>query len=116
MDINDIPGFACTSCGKCCLEGAGQLPVVEADIALWQDHAPHVLEYVTIEGTDGQRTGQMSSGKGSTRCQWIKKYPGRKQYYCRIYQWRPLVCRRYPTSLQHAHLTDCPGFEEDDAD
>ncbi|NQU56644.1 MAG: YkgJ family cysteine cluster protein [Rhodospirillales bacterium] len=109
--MSDIPGFACTDCGKCCLEGAGRLPACERDIAMWQEHAPHVLEYVKIEGAGGQRTGEMGKANISTRCQWIKKFPGREQYYCRIYQWRPQVCRNYPTSLKHARLTDCPGVD-----
>jgi len=109
--MSDIPGFRCTDCGKCCLEGAGILPVVEADIALWEAHAPQVLDYVKIAGPAGERSGEMGKANKSTRCLWIKKFPGRDQYYCRIYQWRPQVCRRYPTSLEHARLTDCPGVD-----
>jgi len=87
------------------------LPVVEVDIARWQEHAPHVLDYVKYTGPAGKRTGEMSKTNNSTRCLWIKKFPGRDRYYCRIYQWRPQVCRRYPTSLEHARLTDCPGVD-----
>ncbi len=116
--MSDIAGFKCTSCGKCCLEGASQLQANEADIALWQEHAPHLLEFVTIHGDAGRRTGDLWIGarskKPSTRCRWIKKYPRRNEYYCRIYDWRPTVCRRYPTSIDHARLTDCPGVPEDD--
>jgi hypothetical protein len=54
---NPLAEFQCTSCGKCCLEGASQLPVVESDIALWEVEAPHILEFVTIRGEPGQRTG-----------------------------------------------------------
>ena len=49
--------FHCTACGKCCLEGAGWLPVVEADIARWETSAPHVLRYVAWEGEAGKRRG-----------------------------------------------------------
>ncbi|MBC8267869.1 MAG: YkgJ family cysteine cluster protein [Rhodospirillaceae bacterium] len=113
MTMDDIPGFRCTSCGTCCLEGAARLQVTEDDIALWQDQAPHILEFVRLSGRKGQRTGEMGrsvhGGAETTRCVWIKKFPGRDQYYCRIYPWRPRVCRRYPTSIEHARFTDCPG-------
>ncbi len=109
--MTDIHGFNCTDCGKCCLEGAGRLPVVERDIALWQKHAPQVLNYVKYTGPVGKRRGEMGKSNPSTRCVWIKKFPGRDHYYCRIYQWRPQVCRNYPTSRAHARLTDCPGTD-----
>lgn len=109
----DIPNFHCTGCGKCCLEGASRLQAVESDIAMWEERAPHLLQYVVIAGEPGDRTGDIWTGpqsaKDTTRCRWIKKYPGREQYYCRIYEVRPQVCRRYPTSLEHALYTDCPG-------
>lgn len=105
-----MTGFKCTDCGKCCLEGAGQLPVVESDIALWENQARHVLKQLTIEGPPGRRNGKMSSRRHSTRCPWIRKFPDRDRYYCRIYQWRPRVCRNYPVSPEHARLTDCPGI------
>ncbi|MBL6932180.1 MAG: YkgJ family cysteine cluster protein [Rhodospirillales bacterium] len=116
--MSDIPGFECTSCGKCCLEGASQLQAVESDIEMWEKNAPHLLAYVTIHGKTGQRTADLwlsfSARKQTTRCKWIRKFPGREQYYCRIYQWRPQVCRRYPISLEHARFTDCPGAEVSD--
>ncbi len=106
--------FRCTACGKCCLEGAGRLPVVEADVALWEAQAPQVLKYVTWEGDTGARRGSLSrsvvTGHKATRCPFIRKHRGRAQYYCRIYEVRPQVCRRYPTSPEHALYTDCEGF------
>lgn len=107
--------FNCTGCGKCCLEGAGALPVVEEDIARWEEQAPHVLKSVTWQGKAGARqgihAGSTVTGRETTRCPWIKKYPGRPQYYCRIYETRPQVCRTYPTSREHALYTDCEGYD-----
>lgn len=112
--MSDIPGFKCTDCGKCCLEGAGQLQATQADIALWETEAPHLFDFVNVHGEPGNRTGDLWSAPGekrnTTRCKWIRKYPGRDQYYCRIYEWRPEVCRKYPISRQHARLTECPGI------
>ena len=111
--MEDIPNFHCTGCSKCCLEGASRLQAVESDIAMWEERAPHLLDYAVIGGAPGERTGDIwigpHSGKESTRCRWIRKYPGREAYYCRIYEVRPQVCRRYPTSLEHALYTNCPG-------
>ena len=111
-----LADFQCTSCGKCCLEGASQLPVIESDIALWEAEAPHILEFVKMSGEPGQRTGfhgeKFTSQKKTTRCKWIKKYPNRDAYYCRIYEYRPQVCRDYPISFEHADFTGCPGFLE----
>jgi Fe-S-cluster containining protein len=116
--MSDIPGFQCTDCGKCCLEGASQLQANEADIALWEKQAPHLLQFVTIHGAFGERTGDLwvtpNQRRRSTRCRWIRKFPAKDQYYCRIYDWRPEVCRRYPTSRDHAQFTDCPGFLKDE--
>ncbi|MDD9903913.1 MAG: YkgJ family cysteine cluster protein [Rhodospirillaceae bacterium] len=105
--------FHCTACGKCCLEGAGWLPVVEADIARWETSAPHVLRYVAWEGEAGERRGGLSrsvvTGRETTRCPFVRKRRGRAEYYCRIYEVRPQVCRRYPTSPDHALYTGCDG-------
>ncbi len=117
--MDDIPGFQCTNCGKCCLEGASQLQANEDDIVLWEEHAPQLLDFVTIRGEPDMRTGNLWPGqnaqKPTRRCRWIKKFPGRDEYYCRIYEWRPTVCRNYPTSLEHARFTDCPGAPEEDS-
>ena len=105
--------FYCTACGKCCLEGAGWLPVVEADIARWETSAPHVLHYVAWEGEAGERRGGLSrsvvTGRETTQCPFVRKRRGRAEYYCRIYEVRPQVCRRYPTSPDHALYTGCDG-------
>lgn len=105
--------FHCTACGKCCLEGAGWLPVTETDIARWETEAPHVLKFVTWEGEPGARRGSLSrsvvTGRETTRCPFVRKRRGRTEYYCRIYDVRPQVCRRYPTSPEHALYTGCDG-------
>ena len=105
--------FHCTGCGKCCLEGAGWLPVVEADIARWEAEAPHVLKFVAWEGESGTRRGGLSrsvvTGRETTRCPFIRKVRGEARYRCRIYEHRPQVCRHYPTSPEHALYTGCEG-------
>lgn len=118
---DDAPVFHCTGCGKCCLEGAGWLPLVEEDIARLEGQAPHVLKYVTWEGEPGARRGSLSStivtGRETTRCPFVRKRRGRPEYDCRIYEVRPQVCRRYPTSPDHALYTGCEGhFEPGDSD
>lgn len=123
--MNDLqrkePGeFRCTACGKCCLEGAGWLPLVESDIALWEAEAPHLLKYAAWEGDPGERRGGLSrsnaGGRDSTRCPFVRKRRGRQEYYCRIYDVRPTVCRRYPTSPDHALYTGCEGYTAGDVD
>jgi len=105
------PNFQCNSCGKCCLEGAAELQAVEEDIAYWERNAPELLQYVTLHGEPGARTGDLWRTKKTTpRCKWIKKYPGRDKYYCRIYDHRPQVCRRYPISKEHGLFTGCEGY------
>jgi len=106
-DTPDISEFHCTDCGKCCLEGASRLQANDADIRRWQADAPHVIEHMEA-GTGGLWVSP-KTGKPTTRCPWIRKKPLRDQYYCRIYDVRPDVCRRYPTSPEHAEFTGCPG-------
>lgn len=113
--IDDAPEFNCTACGKCCLEGAGWLPLVEDDIARLEGQGPEVLKYVTWQGEPGARQGSLSStlvtGRETTRCPFIRKRRGRAAYDCRIYEVRPNVCRRYPTSPDHARYTGCDGYD-----
>ncbi|MEX2616535.1 MAG: YkgJ family cysteine cluster protein [Alphaproteobacteria bacterium] len=112
---DDAAQFTCTGCGKCCLEGAGWLPLAEADIARFEAQAPHVLKYVTWRGEPGARRGSLSrtvvTGRETTRCPFVRKRCDRGQYYCRIYDSRPQVCRRYPTSRDHALYTGCEGYD-----
>jgi len=109
------PVFRCTGCGKCCLEGAGWLPLAEADIARFEAMAPQALKFVAWEGAAGARRGGLSrsivTGRETTRCPFIRKVPGRSRYSCRIYDARPDVCRRYPTTPDHARYTGCEGFD-----
>ena len=111
----DAAQFTCNGCGKCCLEGAGWLPLVEADITLFEEQAPHVLQYVTWQGDPGARQGSLSrtvvTGRETTRCPFVRKLRGRAQYTCGIYDVRPTVCRRYPTSRDHALYTGCEGYD-----
>ncbi|NKB58573.1 MAG: hypothetical protein GKS00_19765 [Alphaproteobacteria bacterium] len=118
---DDVAEFRCTACGKCCLEGAGWLPLVEEDIARLEAQAPQVLKFVTWEGEPGARQGSLSStivtGRETTRCPFVRKRRGRAEYDCRIYEVRPQVCRRYPTSPEHALYTGCEGeFVTEDGD
>ena len=112
---DDAGQFSCNGCGKCCLEGAGWLPLVEADIACLEEQAPHVLQYVAWEGAPGERRGSLSrtvvTGRETTRCPFVRKVRGKPQYTCGIYDVRPTVCRRYPTSRDHALYTGCGGYD-----
>lgn len=96
------------------------MPLVESDIALWEAEAPHLLKYAAWEGDPGERRGGLSrsnaGGRDSTRCPFVRKRRGRQEYYCRIYDVRPTVCRRYPTSPDHALYTGCEGYTAGDVD
>jgi Fe-S-cluster containining protein len=111
----DLPAFRCTGCGKCCLEGAGWLPLTEADIARFEAAAPRALKYVAWEGAPGERRGGLSrsvaGGRETARCPFIRKVRGEPRYACGIYDARPDVCRRYPTSPDHARYTGCDGYD-----
>jgi Fe-S-cluster containining protein len=113
-DEASIPDFQCTRCGKCCVEGASRLSASEADLDMWARDAPHVLAHVAVRTVEGVPRGDLwispRTRRDTVRCPWIRKYPNRGHYYCRIYEVRPEVCRRYPTSREHALITDCPGI------
>lgn len=111
-DGQAIPGFHCTDCGTCCLEGASRLPLTAADVARWEQAAPHLLDWVEADGKE-LRTRPLTA-RSSTRCPWIRKRRNRDSYYCRIYEVRPEVCRRYPTSREHAAFTGCSGYSNSD--
>ena len=45
------------------------------------------------------------------RCPWLRKLPGKEKYICRIHDVKPVHCRRYPQSREHAEETGCKGLE-----
>jgi hypothetical protein len=45
------------------------------------------------------------------RCPWLRKYPKKEKYYCRIHDTKPSHCRGYYPDREQALLLGCKGYE-----
>ena len=50
------------------------------------------------------------TGDDVARCPWLRKLPGKEKYACRIHDVKPVHCREYPRSREHAAETGCKEF------
>jgi len=112
-------GFKCIQCGNCCLNlyDAFSTCATEDDIAMWQNEGREdILEWVDpIQlGTHFVYDIWISpvTGEDVQRCPWLRKLPKQDKYVCRIHDFKPEHCRKYPRSKKHAKETGCRGFDE----
>ena len=106
---------ACNQCGKCCLKygGSGFGTASVEDLDVWQEQKPEVLEYVYSFSMPDLWVSPVT-GNEMSRCPWLRKYPKREAYYCRIDDVRPGVCRNYPVSIEQMKKDGCEMLEPDD--
>ena len=111
--------FKCKQCGNCCLNllDAFCTCATEEDVQLWEAKGRYdILEWVnSIPLGDNQFIHDIwlspVTGEDVTRCPWLRKLPNQNKYVCRIHDVKPLHCREYPKSRNHAKETGCRGFE-----
>ena len=108
-DRREKEGFKCKRCGRCC-SNAGHLEIYEEDIKRW----------ITIGRNDLVDMLDEWEGFGSTgffrnittmRCPFLRKVRKKDEYYCEIYDIKPIMCRGFPGSRKHAEWCDCPGYD-----
>jgi len=115
-----LKNFRCKQCGNCCLNlyDAFSTCATEEDIQLWNEKGrDDILEWVDfIPLGEGQFVYDIwispKTGDDVTKCPWLRKLPGKEEFVCRIHGVKPVHCRIYPQSKEHAEETGCRGFEE----
>ncbi len=110
--------FACTRCGRCCLDLDIHLDCSEADVALWRDKGrDDILAWVGIEngptGPEYRIWKRPGTPLYAEHCPFLRRIPGDTAFVCAIHDVKPSVCRAYPGLRKHALLTGCHGFPRD---
>jgi Fe-S-cluster containining protein len=112
-----MEGFSCRQCGKCCQNLDYHNEVTKEDMAHWkQAGRTDIMDWVGVFRKDDQNTVYRIWMKPGTRefaetCPFLQKKPHKNQWFCRIHDDKPQICRQYPVSKKHALMTGCPGFE-----
>lgn len=108
----------CNQCGKCCLKAGSLLGTAsKSDLQRWKNR-PDIMRYVAhvYGGVYDLFINPRTQEDDLRRCPFLRKYPKRDAYYCRIYDLRPDVCRRYPMSIESASEWECemvPSFRRE---
>ena len=108
--------FQCRQCGRCCTNLDYRLELTAADYELWQELGrTDILEWVATFRRGGRITAYAIWVWPGTRqyvpvCPWLEEIAGTTMMQCRIHSVKPEVCRQYPATRKHAHMTGCPAF------
>jgi Fe-S-cluster containining protein len=111
-------GFACRQCGQCCgrMRDAFQGRVSLEEVEYWQGLGlTRILRLVqarqTPNGAVFRAWVNPRTGRYLDRCPWLRKGPDGQARLCAIHAHRPLKCRSFPLSRDHAEYSGCRGFE-----
>lgn len=107
---------ACTQCGKCCIKysKAGLGSATINDLYRWLKFAPEIQEYAPWPLFDLWISP--TTGEEFSRCPWLRKYPKRDRYSCRIHDYNPDCCREYPLDVDQMIRDGCEMLEPGDLD
>lgn len=109
-------GFSCRMCGQCCtcvsdnsnlvMVNAPEIRrIMEGTGLSWDEIAEPYPE--TLTGTNGEKyTFAWCLKRTKDQCRFLDE-----DLRCRIYKFRPLICRTYPFMLDNSELLvfECPG-------
>jgi len=110
--------FVCKQCGRCCLNLNGYATSADPeDVSRWRaEGREDILEWVVIFYYGDEEGGydiwiSPLTGEEVTRCPWLRKFPKKEKYYCRIHETKLKHCRNYPADKEIASEHGCKGFE-----
>ncbi|EPR41749.1 protein of unknown function UPF0153 [Desulfovibrio sp. X2] len=110
-------GFACRLCGSCCtsMPDAFRGRLSYEEVAWWRSLGLYrILRLVGVEERAGHTLytawKNPKTGKFFKRCPWLRALPGGGRG-CGIYEHRPLKCRSFPITREHAEWSHCRAFE-----
>lgn len=109
--------FNCRQCGRCCRALDYHSEVTAEDVKRWRSMGRQdILDWVEIYNTDGQTTYRIwvkpGSGQLASRCPFLRHHASENRWSCSIHTIKPAICRDYPVSRKHAHMTGCNGFKK----
>lgn len=111
-------GFACVRCGDCCgrFGDAFRGRVSVEEVAWWRGLGLYwLLRFVREERRPGYSFFRAwvhpKSDEYLGRCPWLRPARDGQPASCRIHEVRPLKCRAFPLSLEHAAHARCPGID-----
>lgn len=112
---SDMEQFVCARCGDCCRKLGFSDQCFETDIQRWRRLGrDDIMERVGCSrGKDGAARYRIwidpESGTLSETCPWLSENERTGEYYCRIQDIKPDICREYPFTRKHARMTGCSG-------
>ncbi len=102
-------GFRCTRCARCCgIPGAYEFDVDPDDLKRWEEEG----EFEIFDHLDGDYgwVKNPDSAEEVGRCPFLRKDRNKPTYHCRIHGTKPLHCRLFPLSANHAMRCRCPNW------
>lgn len=111
--------FACTRCGRCCLELDFHRDCTGDDVRRWERAGrDDILAWVGREKDESGRTRYRIWRYPDTpyyteACPWLRRVPGDTAFVCSIQDVKPDICRSYPGTAKHGRMTGCPGVGRD---
>lgn len=119
-----LAGFACVQCGRCCtrVRDAFQGRVSPEEVDAWASlNLFRILRLVDRVDRPGPKGAPGYSfyrawvdprtGRPFRSCPWLR-HDAQGRATCRIQVHKPLKCRAFPTSADHADHAGCPGMAQ----
>ncbi|MFO7753619.1 MAG: YkgJ family cysteine cluster protein [Desulfobacteraceae bacterium] len=117
---SDMERFICARCGGCCRDLGFSDQCFETDVQRWRalGRDDIIARVGCSQGKDGAAKYRIwidpESGTLSEICPWLSESEKGGQYYCRIQDIKPDICREYPFTRKHARMTGCNGSFQPD--
>lgn len=105
-------GFKCKQCGLCC-KSTQYVNICAEDIERWKKHGRTDL-FSNEMKMEWDYFGSSGLFRNSTTCTcpFLGKKQNKKEFYCKIQEIKPLFCRQFPRSKEHAKsFCKCPGYD-----
>ncbi len=104
-------GFQCKRCARCCLS-TDHIDICEKDLEGWKRAGRKDLtgKKMLAEWEQFGSSG-LFKNRTSHRCPFIRKVRNKKEYYCTIYDVKPMFCRIFPCEKGHGVFCRCEGYE-----
>ena len=111
----DMTDFVCRRCGHCCRTLNYRDGCSLADYRRWQaEGRTEILAWVGTVKRRGEVVAcriwmEPGTNRYAETCPWLKQVDASGRCVCTIHEVRPMICRTYPGTRQHARLTECQG-------
>lgn len=104
-------GFECKRCGECCLR-TEHADICDEDIKNWKEKGRDDLytKEMLIEWDYFGASG-LFKNQNTSICPFLRKVKGKKAYYCKINDMKPIFCRQFPKDKkQGKDFCNCSAY------